>query len=207
MKEILIASNNQGKIKEITELLNSLGVKAIAPKDLECFKDLKEPEETGQTFAENSLIKAKFYAKKSGIAALADDSGFCIKDLNNEPGIHSARFALDDSGQKNFPKAFEKIFDKLEKIGKNPEKDSIKAHFICNLTIFDPKNNLHRSFEGKINGQLSTPKGENGFGYDPIFTKEGMAKTFGEIDPELKNNISHRAEAFKQLTNWLKENN
>ena len=204
-KEILIASNNQGKIKEISQLLSDLDIKAIAPKSLDCFKDMQEPEETGQTFEENSLIKAKFYADKSGIASLADDSGFCIDDLNNEPGIHSARSATDESGKKNFKNAFAKIFDRLSKLGKNPEKNQIKAHFICNLSIFDPKTDFSESFEGRIDGHLSTAKGENGFGYDPIFIKENMSQTFAQIDPELKNDISHRAAAFKILTNWLKK--
>lgn len=203
-KEILIASNNQGKIREITELLEKLNIKAIAPKTLSTFADFTEPDEIGDTFEENSLIKAKFYAEKSGLVSLADDSGFCVNDLNDQPGIHSARFALDKNGKKNFSQAFEKIFNQLQEKNKSPDKESLKAHFICNLSIFDPNSKFHKSFEGRVDGNLSKPKGANGFGFDPIFIKDNMSQTFGEIDPDLKNNISHRADAFKKLTDWLK---
>ena len=185
---LLIASGNAGKISEISALLTPFGIKSIPASQF----NLPEPEETGKTFAENSLIKAKFYGEKTGIVALADDSGLCIEAMNGEPGIHSARFA-----QKNFPEAFEKI---SKKIKKNP-----RADFVCNLTIFDPEKNFSISFEGRVDGTLIfPPRGDKGFGYDPIFIKDGMTKTFGEIDPQEKDQISHRGEAFKKLINWLK---
>ncbi len=185
---LLIASGNAGKISEISALLTPFGIKSIPASQF----NLPEPEETGKTFAENSLIKAKFYGEKTGIVALADDSGLCIEAMNGEPGIHSARFA-----QKNFPEAFEKI---SKKIKKNP-----RAYFVCNLTIFDPEKNFSISFEGRVDGTLIfPPRGDKGFGYDPIFIKDGMTKTFGEIDPQEKDQISHRGEAFKKLINWLK---
>lgn len=199
--EILIATNNKGKFLEIESLLAQVGVKAIPTFQFE----IDEPEEVGKTFEENSILKAKYYAEKTGLFALADDSGLCIEALNGEPGIHSARFALDEkTGEKNFHKAFEKILSLLEK------KDAAlnaKAHFICNLSLFDPQTNFTISFEGRVDGHLTfPPRGNKGFGYDPIFIKDGMEKTFGEIEPELKDNISHRADAFKKLVNWLKSN-
>ncbi len=130
------------------------------------------------------------------MVALADDSGLCVEAMNGEPGIHSARFALDEKGQKNFPEAFKKI---AAKTGQN-----LRAYFICNLTIFDPEKNFSISFEGRVDGKLSfPPRGDKGFGYDPIFIKDGMSKTFGEIDPKKKDQISHRGEAFKKLIDWL----
>ena len=185
---LLIASGNAGKILEISALLKPLGIKPIPASQF----NLSEPEENGKTFAENSLIKAKFYGEQTKIVALADDSGLCIEAMNGEPGIHSARFA-----QKNFPEAFEKISKKI--------KENSRAYFVCNLTIFDPEKNFSISFEGRVDGSLIfPPRGNKGFGYDPIFIKDGMTQTFGEIDPQEKDQISHRGEAFKKLINWLK---
>lgn len=203
--EILIASNNKGKIREISSLLSKLKIKTITPKSLECFANLVEPEEDGDSFQENSLIKACFYAKKSGMTSLADDSGFCIPDLNNEPGIHSARFALNKAGEKDFPSAFRKIFSNLALVDKNPNQGKIPAYFVCNLTIYDPVSNFSKSFEGRVNGALSAPKGEKGFGYDPIFIEDSLSKTFGEIEPAIKDKISHRGKAFELFEDWLKK--
>ncbi len=192
--QLLIATNNGGKFLEIEALLKSINIHAIPASQF----NLSEPEETGKTFAENSLLKAKFYATKTNLTALADDSGICIEALNGEPGIHSARFAIDESGKKNFPLAFEKI---EKKINGNPS-----AHFICNLSLFNPKTNFSISFEGRIDGTLTFPaRGNNGFGYDPIFIKNGMTKSFGEITSEEKDRISHRADAFKKFSAWLKQ--
>lgn len=195
--QILIATNNKGKFVEIEALLNQIHIKAIPTFQF----NIEEPEETGTTFAANSLLKAKYYADKTGLVALADDSGLCVEALNNEPGIYSARFAKNAEGKNDFNFAFAKILTELKKIDaeKNP-----RAHFICNLTIFDPKTNFEISFEGRVDGILTFPPiGNKGFGYDPIFIKDGMSQTFGEIDPELKDSISHRGEAFQKMVNWL----
>lgn len=202
LKKLLIATGNKGKLLEIESLLRPLGIDAISPSQF----NLKEPEETGLTFAENSLLKAKFYAKKTGLISLADDSGLCVEALNGEPGIHSARFAFDEkTKEKNFPQAFEKIFSNLKKIGIDSSKNP-RAHFICNLTIFDPATDFSISFEGRIDGTLTFPaRGTLGFGYDPIFVKNGMNKTFGEISADEKDQISHRAAAFKKLVDWLEK--
>ncbi len=192
-RKILVATNNSGKFVEISDLLKRINIEAIkAPADL------AEPDETGADFAANSLLKAKYYAAKTSLVALADDSGLCIEALNGAPGIHSARFALDSLGQKNFPLAFEKISNSLQKNGVEP--CGSKAYFVCNLTIFDPQTNFSESFEGRIDGTLTFPaRGDQGFGYDPIFIKDKMTKTFGEISTAEKDAISHRAVAFAKL--------
>jgi XTP/dITP diphosphohydrolase len=199
-KKILIASGNKGKFAEIKDLLQQINIEAIPSFQF----NISEPQETEKTFAANSLLKAKYYAEKTGLFSLADDSGLCVEDLNGEPGIHSARFALDKTGEKNFPYAFEKIFSELKKRGITAEKKP-RAYFICNLALFDPQTNFSINFEGRIDGTLTFPaQGNQGFGYDPIFIKNGMEKTFGEISAVTKDQISHRAEAFKKLLNWLK---
>jgi len=192
LEKLLIATNNKGKFEEISALLSPFQIQAIPTFQF----NLEEPEETGKTFEENSLIKAKYYAKKTGLIALADDSGLCVDAMNGEPGIYSARFAFNEKGEKDFDGAFKKI---AQNISKNPA-----AHFICNLTLFDPKTDFAISFEGRVDGKLiMPPRGNQGFGYDPIFIKNGMEKTFGEISAAQKDQISHRGEAFKKFINWL----
>lgn len=192
-KQILIATNNKGKFREISDLLKEINIEAISTFE---FNNLVEPEENGSNFEENSLIKAKYYGSKTNLVALADDSGLCIDAMDGKPGIHSARFTLDENGEKNFPNAFKKI--------ENEIRTDNNAHFICNLSLFDPKTGFSISFEGRVDGKLNFPaKGKLGFGYDPIFIKDGMDKTFGEIDPQTKDQISHRGDAFKKLKNWL----
>lgn len=190
--EILIATNNRGKFVEIAELLKSINIKAVPTFDL----NIAEPEETGATFEENSLLKAKYYALKTNLFSLADDSGLCVEAMNGAPGIHSARFAKNAEGKNDFESAFEKIAAKITK--------NDRAYFVCNLTLFDPKTNFSISFEGRASGRIIfPPRGNKGFGYDPIFIKDGMSQTFGEIDPHLKDQISHRGEAFGMLIDWL----
>jgi XTP/dITP diphosphohydrolase len=198
--EILIATGNEGKFLEISDLLAKLNIAGISPRRF----NLIEPEETAQTFEGNSLLKAKFYGQKTGLFSLADDSGLCVEALSGKPGIHSARFAINKkTGEKNFVQAFEKIFLQLKKNGVFPEQKP-RAYFVCNLSLFNPKTNFSISFEGKIDGHLTFPAiGNKGFGYDPIFIKEGMNKTFGEIDAKQKDQISHRAVAFEKMTKWL----
>jgi XTP/dITP diphosphohydrolase len=197
--EVLIATGNQGKFSEIKSLLDSLNIKAVSPSQFL----IEEPEETESSFQANSILKAKFYGKRSNITSLADDSGLCVEDLGGIPGIHSARFAIDPkNNQKNFYLAFQKIFEQLNKKGIDL-KSKPKAHFICNLSIFDPRENFLISFEGRVDGYLVEPRGDNGFGYDPIFVKNGMEKTFGEIEPSLKDKISHRNDAFEKLKQWI----
>jgi XTP/dITP diphosphohydrolase len=193
-KQLLIATNNKGKFFEIEYLLNQINIKAIPTFQF----NIEEPEETGKTFAENSLLKARYYGSKTGLMALADDSGLCVDAMNGEPGIYSARFAKNDRGENDFNFAFEKISAAIK-------NNNYAAHFICNLGFFDPKTNFEIYFEGRVDGNLTFPaRGNKGFGYDPIFIKNGMNQTFGEIDPKEKDQISHRADAFLKLVNWLK---
>ena len=195
--KLLIATNNKGKFSEIESLLNHINIKSVPTFQF----NLAEPEETGTTFAANSLLKAKYYAAKTGLTALADDSGLCVEAMNGAPGIYSARFAKNSDGQDDFPAAFEKIFSEIEK--NSPQ--NFRAFFICNLSIFDPKTNFEISFEGRVDGNLTfPPRGDQGFGYDPIFIKNGLNKTFGEMAAEEKDQISHRADAFNKLVEWLK---
>jgi XTP/dITP diphosphohydrolase len=192
--QLLIATNNKGKFFEIESLLNQINIKAIPTFQF----NIEEPEETGKTFAENSLLKARYYGSKTGLIALSDDSGLCVDAMNGEPGIYSARFAKNDRGESDFNFAFEKISAAVK-------NNNYAAHFICNLGFFDPKTNFEISFEGRVDGNLTFPaRGNKGFGYDPIFIKNGMNQTFGEIDPQEKDQISHRADAFLKLVNWLK---
>jgi XTP/dITP diphosphohydrolase len=202
MKKILIATNNNGKFLEIAKLLESLEIQAVPASSL----NLIEPEENAETFTENAFIKAKFYGDNAKILTLADDSGLCIEALENNPGVRSARYAIDNNGNKNFEFAFEKIFTELQKKNIFSEQKP-SAFFVCNLCLYNPKNNFKINFEGRVDGYLTYPAlGNKGFGYDSIFIKNGMNQTFGEIDSIFKHQISHRAEAFLQLENWLKKN-
>ncbi len=194
--KILIASGNKGKLVEITELLQTVNIQAISAADF----NLEEPEETGISFEENSIIKAKYYGDKTGLISLADDSGLCIDLLDGKPGIHSARLAIDDNGNKNFDLAFQRIEQELIAKNVNLKSQIIHAHFICNLTLYFPKTKKTKSFEGRVDGKLTfPPKGNNGFGFDPIFIANGFDKTFGEMLAQDKDKISHRSKAFEKF--------
>ena len=185
-KEIIIASHNPGKVREIRKLLEPFCVKVISAGEL----GLPEPVEDGTTFTENSVIKAMSSAKGSGIPAVADDSGLSIHSLNGDPGVYSARWA---GPKKDFNLAMEKIQIRL----KNFEKKN--AHFTCALSIAWPDGHTE-SFNGEVHGEITwPPRGKNGFGYDPIFIASGMNKTFAELEPKSKHMISHRSVAFKKL--------
>ena len=193
--ELLIGSNNAGKIKEIKELL---------PKKIKIFSanlyKLKSPKENGSTFHENSLIKAKYFSKKTGKICLADDSGLEIDILHKKPGIFSARWG----GKKNnFNLAIEKVFKELDKVDKNWKNKKITARFICALSIYGPKiRKIHAV--AKIEGRISNKKiGKNGFGYDPIFIPSGKKVTFGQMKFFKKFKMDHRAKAFKKLKKFL----
>ena len=194
-KEIVIGTNNNGKLREIKDLLPK-SYKISSPKDYK----LKSPKENGKTFLKNSLIKAKHFSKKTGKICIADDSGLEISILNNQPGIYSARWG----GKKNdFNLAISKIYSKLEKKDKNWRKKKVSAKFICALTIFGLKKKPIQSL-GIINGKLSKTKlGKNGFGYDPIFIPKGYNLTFAQMEKSKKYKIDHRAMAFKKIKKFL----
>ena len=193
--KILVGTNNIGKLKEISNLL---------PKNLEIYSiydfKIKSPIENGKTFEENSLIKAKYFFKKSKMACLSDDSGLEIDILNGDPGIYSARWG----GQKgDFKKAMKKVFRELDKKDKNWKKKRIKARFVCALTLYGLNQKTINSI-GKIEGYISpTIKGQNGFGYDPIFIPKGKKITFGEMKPFQKYKIDHRFKAFKKIKKFF----
>ena len=194
-KEIVIGTNNNGKLREIKDLLPK-SYKISSPKDYK----LKSPKENGKTFLKNSLIKAKHFSKKTGKICIADDSGLEISLLNNQPGIYSARWG----GKKNdFNLAISKIYSKLEKKDKNWRKKKVSAKFICALTIFGLKKKPIQSL-GVINGKVSKTKlGKNGFGYDPIFIPKGYNLTFAQMNKSKKYKIDHRAMAFKKIKKFL----
>ena len=194
-KEIVIGTNNNGKLREIKDLLPK-SYKISSPKDYK----LKSPKENGKTFLKNSLIKAKHFSKKTGKICIADDSGLEISILNNQPGIYSARWG----GKKNdFNLAISKIYSKLEKKDKNWRKKKVSAKFICALTIFGLKKKPIQSL-GVINGKVSKTKlGKNGFGYDPIFIPKGYNLTFAQMNKSKKYKIDHRAMAFKKIKKFL----
>ena len=194
IKEIIIGTNNQGKYKEICDLL-PVNIKKYSPQEL----NISSPEETGKSFKENSFIKASYFSKKTNQICLSDDSGLEIDLLKGKPGIYSSRWA----GKKNnFDLAIKKVFKEMSDITKDWKNEN-KARFICNMTLFWP-NGRNFSSEGYIEGKISSiKKGKNGFGYDPIFIPEGYHETFGEMDPNLKMSIDHRFKAFLKIKKYF----
>ena len=190
--KLVIATHNGGKLREIRELLAPHGIECVGAAEL----DLPEPEEIGNTFVDNAELKAREAADLSGLPCLADDSGLAVDALHGLPGIFSARWAEDDNGNRDFGRAMERVWREVEAAGPDAGHD---AHFVCALSLAWPDGAIH-SFEGKVHGTLVwPPRGDNGFGYDPMFVAAGMDQTFGEIEPDAKHAISHRAEAFKLL--------
>lgn len=190
-ERLVIASHNPGKVKEIDALLAPYGIEALGAGAL----GLPEPEETGSTFEGNAELKARAAAQASGLVALADDSGLVIPALGGTPGIYSARWA---GPSKDFRIAMERVQRELG------EKDR-RAHFVAVLALAWPAKDYGgeiATFRGEVYGHLTwPPRGERGFGYDPIFIPDGYDETFGEIDPERKHRITHRALAFEKFAN------
>tara|TARA_B100000900_G_scaffold406387_1_gene417343 strand:+ start:130 stop:732 length:603 start_codon:yes stop_codon:yes gene_type:complete len=193
--ELLIGSNNTGKVREIRDLLPQ-NIKIYTTND---FK-LSSPKETGKTFSQNSLIKARYFSKKTGKICIADDSGLEIDILKKQPGIFSARWG----GKKNnFNAAIKKVYKKLNYADRNWKNKKIKARFICSITIYGPNFKTKQSI-GKVEGKISNfKKGKNGFGYDPIFIPDGKKITFGEMRPKIKYKIDHRSKAFKKIKKFF----
>ncbi len=189
-KKIVIASHNKGKIIEIKDLLAPLNIEILSAYDF----DIKEPEENGATFEENALIKSTFVTKKTGLPSISDDSGICFSDLNDNPGIYSARWA---GPSKDFNLAMLKVNNAINEITQ-PNYD---CYFICSLSISWP-DKFAVTVSGQLNGKFSwPPRGDKGFGYDPIFKPLGYDMTFAEMDPNFKHKISHRSIAFNKLVN------
>jgi XTP/dITP diphosphohydrolase len=187
--KLVIASHNEGKVREIRALLAPYGIEPVSAKSL----DLPEPEETGTTFVANAELKAMQAADLSGLPALADDSGLCVEALNGDPGIFSARWAGES---KDFGLAMRLVEDNIQKLGPEADRD---AHFVCALALAWPDGHVEW-FEGRVDGLLVwPPRGDNGFGYDPMFLPDGHDRTFGEMDADEKTPLTHRADAFRQL--------
>ena len=187
--KLLIGTNNKGKLKEIKDLLPN-NLKIYSPQNF----NIKSPTENGKTFEENSLIKARYFSKKSKMLSLSDDSGLEVDILEKNPGIYSARWG---GKRGDFKKAMNRVFKELDKKDKNWKKKKITARFICALTVYDSNKKLISSI-GKIEGSISpVMKGKNGFGYDPIFIPKGKKITFGEMKSSEKYKIDHRFKAFK----------
>ncbi len=184
--KLVIASHNAGKVREIAELLAPFGTDVAAAGSL----GLPEPEETGETFLDNALIKARAAATGAGLPALADDSGLAVHALGGEPGVHTARLA---GPQRDFGLAMRTVEERLA------GKADRTAHFVCALALCWPDGHCE-TFEGTVYGTLVwPPRGDNGFGFDPMFMADGHAITFGEMEPAAKHAISHRANAFRKL--------
>jgi len=194
IKEILIGTNNKGKYREICNLLPN-ELKKYSPKEF----NISSPRETGESFEDNSFIKASYFSKKTNLICLSDDSGLEIDLLNSKPGIYSSRW----SGKKNnFDLAIKKIFEKMDNIKKDWKNDNT-ARFICCMTLFWPDGKNYSS-KGVIKGKISTTKkGKNGFGYDPIFIPDGYNQTFGEMEFKLKISIDHRFKAFLKIRKFF----
>ncbi len=203
--KIVIASHNRGKLREISELLGPYGIEAVSAVDL----DLPEPEEIGATFADNAQLKARAAADLSGLPALADDSGLCVDALNGRPGIHSARRAERSAElapeaepgeakvERDFGFAMQRVHEEV--LAQGPEAGR-NAHFVCALAVCWPEDGQCEVFEGRVDGLLVwPPRGQNGFGYDPIFQPIGQETTFGEMEPAQKYAMDHRADAFRKL--------
>lgn len=189
--KLIVASHNQGKIREIGSLLAPFGIEVVSVADL----GFEEPDETEDSFVGNARIKAHFAAKASGLPALSDDSGITVDALNGEPGVYTADWAETRNG-RDFPMAMEKVWSKLEeKAAPYPRT----AAFRCTLCLAWPDGH-DEVFEGIAPGSVTWPmRGAEGFGFDPMFVPDGYTKTFGEMSPEEKLPLTHRTDAFKKL--------
>jgi len=190
--EILFASHNAGKIKEIKQMLEPLGIAVKSAADM----DLPDVEENGTTFAENSLLKSQTIAKATGIPCIADDSGLCVDALDGAPGVYSARYAPN----RDFDKGMDKLLAAMEQ---SADK-SRKAHFSCVVSLAFP-NGEYQLFEGRVDGTIATEKmpGSEGFGYDPLFIPDGYAVSFAQMSKADKNKISHRGRAMQKFKDYL----
>jgi len=190
-RRLVIATHNAGKLREIAELLNPFGIETVSAGQL----DLDEPPETEETFAGNARIKAHHAARQTGLPALSDDSGIVVDALGGAPGVHTADWAETPRG-RDFPMAMKKVWDLLEE---RQAPFPRTARFVCTLCLAWPDGH-DEIFEGRVEGQIVWPmRGTRGFGFDPVFLPEGESETFGEMDPQRKHAMSHRARAFAAM--------
>ncbi len=194
--QILIATKNAGKIRELENLLAPLRIKLHGLNE---FENICEPEETGATFAENAALKAVYYARTTKLASLADDSGLEVAVLDNAPGIFSARYAGENASDAD------KISKLLNEM-KNIDDDKRAARFVCAMALTNNDGKVIFQAEGICRGKIAIAEcGENGFGYDPVFIPEGFDKTFGELSGDIKSNLSHRAQAIGKIIRFLRD--
>ncbi|MDT7688456.1 MAG: XTP/dITP diphosphohydrolase [Acidobacteriota bacterium] len=193
--ELLIATGNAGKVRELSQLLAGLPVRL---RLLSEFGDVQEPEETGTTFAENATLKALHYSAHSHVLTLSDDSGLAVDALGGAPGVYSARYA---GPQATYAERMARLLDELASV----QDEERRARFVCVIAVADPSIGVVETFEGTCEGRIAhAPRGMGGFGYDPIFIPEGHAKTFGELPDEVKHSISHRARALDLAVRHLR---
>lgn len=191
--KLLIATTNLGKVKEITKLLEHLNIEILNLKEF----DIEEVEETGETFKDNAELKARYYGQITNLPTLSDDSGLSIKSLNGAPGVKSARYFGKESD-------YNIILQKLEQAIQESEIKETDAYFTSVVSLYMPQSNEMISFEGKVEGDIIFPaRGNNGFGYDPVFIPKGYMQSFAEMLEEEKNKISHRNKAMKQFIDYL----
>lgn len=184
-QKLVLASHNQGKIDELSQMLAPYGVKILSARDLK----LPDVEETGETFAENAALKAEAISEYTGMPCLADDSGLCVDALDGRPGVYSARYAADNNARIN------KLIGEL----RESEKADWSAHFSCVLALKIPHQKT-KFFEGRVDGKIiENRRGSEGFGYDPVFVPDGYERTFAEMSKEEKAKISHRGKALLQF--------
>lgn len=196
ISELLIATRNAGKVREIEQLLGGLPLRLRGLAD---FAEVTEVDETGTTFAENAVLKARAYASQTRLWTLADDSGLEVDALGGRPGVFSARYA---GPAATYEERMRRLLEELD-AARDPLR---RARFVCVIAVAPPSADAARTFEGTCEGRIArAPRGSGGFGYDPLFVPDGYAQTFGELAPEVKQNISHRARALAGACAYLRE--
>jgi XTP/dITP diphosphohydrolase len=196
LSELLVATNNAGKVRELACALEDLPLRLRLLRD---FAEVIEPEETGETFADNAALKALYYSAHAGVLTLSDDSGLVVDALGGAPGVRSARYMGPDATYS------ERMTRLLEEIDATGDRER-RARFVCVIAVAEPSTGELKTFEGRCEGRIAhEPRGTGGFGYDPIFIPDGHAQTFGELPDEIKQTISHRALAVRQASDHLRE--
>jgi XTP/dITP diphosphohydrolase len=193
--ELLIATGNAGKVRELSQLLAGLPLRL---RHLSELGDVREPEETGTTFVENATLKALYYRERGRMLTLSDDSGLAVDALGGAPGVYSARYA---GPRATYAERMTKLLEELA----STQDDERRARFVCVIAIAEPSTRVVQTFEGTCEGRIAhAPRGTGGFGYDPIFIPEGHTQTFGELPDEVKHSISHRARALDKAVRHLR---
>ena len=194
IKRLVIGTKNEGKVSELAGLFGTLPVRLVSLNE---FENVPEVEETGKTFLENAILKARAFASMTGLPAVADDSGLEVEALDGAPGVLSARYAGETS---TFPEKIERLLAEVEAAGAADRS----ARFVCSMAVADTGGKILFTADGECRGRLAeAPRGSSGFGYDPIFIPDGYDRTFGELPGDTKQEISHRARASKKIIRYL----